>query len=64
MSTIVDKSAEIKYTGVARVLVEYLEYKKNAVLNQMLEVREVDTLRQLQGRAHELTDLIQHFKDK
>jgi hypothetical protein len=55
------KAAEIKNTGLARILVAYLVEKLQDTTNALIITKDNDSLRQLQGRAQELNDLIKFF---
>lgn len=58
------KAAEIKHTGVSRVLVAYLEAELETHKNSLIVVKDSDILRQLQGRAQQLNELIKFFSEK
>lgn len=63
MSKARDSAAEIKHTGMARVLVAFFEERYNSNMKQLVQAKEPDLIKQLQGRAHELTELIAFFSE-
>ena len=63
MSDIQNKAAEIKNTGIARVLVEFLESRLDNTKTALISVNITDA-QKLQGRAMELTELIKFFKSE
>jgi hypothetical protein len=63
VSDIQTKAAEIKNTGIARVLVDYLELKLNNTKTALISV-DIKDAQKLQGRAVELTELIKFFKSE
>lgn len=58
------KAAEIKHTGTASVLVPYLQELLKTKQTEMTNIKELDLLRQWQGRAQQLTELIKFFSSE
>jgi hypothetical protein len=63
MSELLLKAAEIKNTGVARILVDYLSKRLEDTKTALISVN-IENAQKLQGRAAELTDLIKFFKSE
>lgn len=61
MSSVSEKAAEIKHTGIARVLTAFLEERLEERTKQLITIKDSESLRQLQGRAQELNELIKYF---
>lgn len=64
MSDAKTRAAEIKHSGLSRVLVAYLQEELEIRKSAVISAKDIDTLRQLQGRAQELTELITFFTEK
>lgn len=64
MSNAKASAAEIKHSGISRVLVAYLKEELELRKTAVISAKDIDTLRQLQGRAQELTELITFFTEK
>jgi len=64
VSAISDKAAEIKNTGVARVLVDYFEEKLETYKTTLVVTNDPTMIYKLQGRASELMELINKFKSE
>lgn len=63
MSKARENAAEIKHTGMARVLVAFFDERYDATVKNLVQAKEPDLIKQLQGRAHELTELIAFFSE-
>ena len=61
MSKAKTDAAEIKHTGISRVLVAYLKERLETCKDGLIIANE-DSILHLQGRARELTELIQFFE--
>jgi hypothetical protein len=64
VSAVSDKAAEIKNTGISRVLVEFLEEKLDKYKSALVITNDTVTIYKLQGRAAELMELINKFKSE
>lgn len=61
---VLSRAVEIKHTATGRVLTAYLQEKLNDAHKQMTTLKDIDLLRQVQGRAQLLDELIKFFNSE
>lgn len=64
MSDTLDKALELKHTAAGRVFLAYLKERQDKHLRDMINIKDVVVLRNLQGRAQEINDLINLLTSK
>lgn len=64
MNDLLAKAAELKHTAAGRVFLEFLKERRDKHLKDLINIKDIDVLRNLQGRAQEDNDLINFLTSK